>query len=139
MGNLALEWHYPLINEQLNQAIWDLAGRDKEVTESKNQQQGINVNIVFGLAGGTGSGMFVDIAYIIRAIFDELGNQGQFCHITGIGVLPQAFRKVSSKNLYANTGAALEELGVLMAQGNFTMRYPGGRLVKSPDAPFQLF
>lgn len=140
LGGLALMWHFPTVYREIESAIWGLAGRDVVSAHQATSQQGINVFICGGLGGGTGSGMFLDVACIVRGIFDKLGNQSQFCHITGIGILPQAFRKVTGKNLYANTGAALQELEHLMQSGNFRSSYPGEHMVDlMATAPFQIY
>ncbi len=110
LGLLALLWHYPTLMTELRRAIWRLAGRDTIGANTAVQQQGVNVFICNSLAGGTGSGTFLDAAYLIRSLFNELGVQGEFSHIAGIGVLPQAFPPEAGPNLYPNTGAALKEL-----------------------------
>ena len=136
---LALYWHFETVYAQLRQAIWDLAGRELSTADIALQQQGINVVIASSLVGGTGSGLFLDIAYLVRHLFNELGELGQFCHITGMGVLPQAFHGIQAANLHANAGAALEELNHLMSYGNFEAHYPGGHVVHVQEAPFNLY
>lgn len=139
LGLLALLWNFSLVNQELRQSLWKLAGRDQIDNNTLSQQQGINVFICGSLVGGTGSGIFLDLAHIIRAFFIELGAQADFCHLTGIGVLPQAFPGVKGRNLLPNTAAALEELNHLMVNGGFRSRYPGGRLIESHEAAFNLF
>lgn len=138
-GLLSLLWNYSSIHKELHQGLWKLAGRDQQDAATLSQQQGINVFICASLVGGTGSGAFLDVAHLIRAIFTELGAQAEFCHLTGIGVLPQAFHGITGPNLLPNTGAALEELNHLMVKGGFRARYPDGREIKSREAPFNLF
>ncbi|MBX3057915.1 MAG: hypothetical protein KF770_15725 [Anaerolineae bacterium] len=136
-GLLALLWRHGAVNEQLRQALWRLAGRDPN--DALNEQQGINVFVVGSLGGGTGSGTLFDTTYLIRDAFTDLGAQAEFCHITGIGVLPQAFPGVKAPNMQPNTAAALQELNHLMTKGQFQTRYPDGRTVISREAPFDLF
>lgn len=139
LGLLALLWHYRVVMEELRKAVWHLAGREMAGAVTAAQQQGINVFICGSLVGGTCSGTFLDVAYLIRSLFADLGVQGEFCHITGIGVLPQAFHGITGLNLYPNTGAALKELNHAMVQGGFQATYPDGREVNVPDTPFNLF
>ena len=140
LGLLALLWHYGKVKTQLQRAVWALAGRDVADTQSSiAQQQGINIFIICSLAGGTGSGTFLDIAYMSRSLVAELGEQREFCHVTGIGILPQAFRHVRGPNLMANTGAALQELNHAMMQGGFRVNCPDGTVLDVPDSPFNLF
>jgi hypothetical protein len=138
LGLLALLWHYSTVTRALRQAIWALAGRHQAEAVSAQAQQGINVFICGSLVGGTGSGAFLDLAYLIRATFDELGPQAEFCHITGVGVLPQAFHGIQGANLLPNAGAALEELNYLTAKSGFQAVYPD-RQIQSRQAPFNLF
>jgi hypothetical protein len=137
LGLLSLLWNHPIVNEQIQRALWQLAGRSQN--EALNQQQGINVFICGSLVGGTGSGAMFDLAYLIRDAFTDLGTQAEFCHITGVGVLPQAFHGIKGPNMLPNTAAALQELNHLMVKGQFQVRYPDGRLVDSRESPFDIF
>jgi hypothetical protein len=139
LGLLAFLWHYPTIQRQIRRALWSLARRDRQSADTARQQQGLNIFIGGSLVGGTCSGMFQDVAALTRSLVDELGAQGDFCHITGIGILPQAFQGVPVANLYPNTGAALNELNHLMTYGGFEATYPDGRQVGFRAAPFNLF
>ncbi|MCB0013996.1 MAG: hypothetical protein KDE34_18910, partial [Anaerolineales bacterium] len=136
-GLLSLLWNYKLVHDELRRAIWLLAGRQQHVTG--NQEQGINIFICGSLVGGTGSGTFLDLAHLVRALFTELGSQAEFCHITGIGLLPQAFPGISGPNFLPNTAAALQELNHLMVKSGFKARFPDGRVIQSQEAPFNLF
>lgn len=137
-GLMALLWNHPVVNEQLRQALWQLAGRNQS-PDQVTQQQGINVFICCSLVGGTGSGNFLDLAYLIRDAFTDLGSQAEFCHITGIGLLPQAFHGIKGPNLLPNAAASLQELNHLMVKGNFQARYPDGRIIHNREAPFDIF
>ncbi|MEW5989097.1 MAG: tubulin-like doman-containing protein [Chloroflexota bacterium] len=139
LGLLAFLWNYATVSRELKKAIWRLAGRDQQASALSSQQQGINVFICGSLVGGTGSGAFLDLAYLIRAFFAELGSQGEFCHVTGVGLLPQAFHGINGPNLRPNTSAALEELNHAMLKGDFQARYPDGFTIKQTEAPFNLY
>ncbi|MCP4415544.1 MAG: hypothetical protein GY805_02910, partial [Chloroflexi bacterium] len=138
LGLMAMLWNHPTVNEQIHKALWELADRSQE-KDLLNQQQGINVFICGSLVGGTGSGIMLDLAYLTRNAFTDLGTQAEFCHITGIGLLPQAFHGIKGPNMLPNTGAFLQELNHLMVKGNFQARYPDGRTISSREAPFDLF
>ena len=137
-GLMALLWNHSIVNEQLRKEIWLLAGRNQSLKQV-TQQQGINVFICCSLVGGTGSGTFLDLAYLIRDAFTDLGSQAEFCHITGIGFLPQAFYGIKGPNLLPNAAASLQELNHLMVKGNFQVRYPDGRQIQNREAPFDIF
>lgn len=138
LGLLALYWHYPLIKEQLRRALWALAERNGIGAEIALQQQGINVILISSIVGGTGAGLILDLSALTRTLFDDLGAQGEFCHITGIVFLPQAFPGVPPTNLQANAGASLQEIGELIMHGDFKVCYPDGRRVHVRQAPFDL-
>lgn len=137
LGLLALLWRFDEVERRLKTAIWELAGKETLGREA-GVAQGINVFICFSLVGGTGSGTFLDMAYLVRDLFDELGTLGDFCYITGVAVLPQAFRGISGPNLIPNTVAALRELGHCMIQGGFACSYSNGRRVETRQPPFDL-
>ena len=138
LGLLALLWRFEQVERRISDAIWELAGKDT-LSRRAGVTQGINVFICNSLVGGTGSGMFLDVAYLVRAIFSELGSMGDFCYVTGVGVLPQAFRGIDGPNIVPNTVAALKELGACMERGGFSCRYPSGRTISAPLAPFDLY
>ncbi len=60
--------------------------------------------IISSLAGGTGSGMFWDLAYMLRTLNPELDIRGIFLHPAAFDGLDQAGR------IYANGYAAIKEL-----------------------------
>ena len=138
LGLLALLWRFDQVERRISDAIWELAGKDM-LSRRAGTTQGINVFICNSLVGGTGSGMFLDVAYLVQALFAELGSMGDFCYVTGVGVLPQAFRGIEGPNIVPNTVAALKELGHCMQRGGFSCQYPTGRLLSAPQAPFNLY
>lgn len=134
LGLLALLWRYADVETYLRETIWALAGRQHD-----ERREGINVIIVSSLVGGTGSSTFLDIAYIIRDLFDELGTLANFCYITGVGVLPRAFHGVNGPNLVPNAVASLKELNHCMLHGGFSARYPTGRTISTEQPPFNIY
>ncbi|MDY0020041.1 MAG: tubulin-like doman-containing protein [Anaerolineae bacterium] len=138
LGLLALLWRFDEVEQRLSNAIWTLAGKDS-LGRREGQTQGINVFICNSLVGGTGSGMFLDVAYLVRALFAELGSMGDFCYITGVGVLPQVFHGIEGPNLVPNAIAALKELSHCMLRGGFVNQYPNGRHIEAPYPPFDIY
>ncbi len=102
---------------------------DFSLTE-KSQTTDVEVYVVGSLAGGTGSGMFLDIGYMIRKILEEEKGSDR---ILGVFLLPGIFMKnLAAVDFVAGNGyAALKELdhwlGELEEQ---EVRYPGGVKVK---------
>ncbi len=75
---------------------------------------GIEINFVFSIAGGTGSGSFVDVAYLVK---DALADHQEVTTI-GFLVLPDVFNAmqqgVSMENTKPNGYGALMDLDYLM-------------------------
>lgn len=73
------------------------------------------VYVICSLCGGTGSGMFLDIAYLLRKIAGVDPSTRRFM---GMFVLPEVYEPVVEnahiKRIYANTYAALREMDYLM-------------------------
>jgi hypothetical protein len=139
-GRLALFARSRNIFTAINKAIND-------VRQIKNQKLayreefrvsdrgGVEVYIVSSLAGGTGSGMFLDIAFIARSFVDALSN------ITGVFVMPGVFSRFPGTALVKpNAYAALKEIerfSKLAATDSFSIHYGIHQLeVKQP--PFDL-
>ncbi|RME85676.1 MAG: hypothetical protein D6775_02155 [Caldilineae bacterium] len=83
-----------------------------------------HVYIVSSLCGGTGSGIFLDVAHKLRSIFQEQAV------ITGIFALPSVFLEeldsdLQKARIQANTYAALKELDYFQAGHDFVTQFPG--------------
>lgn len=79
------------------------------------------VYVITSLAGGTGSGMLIDLCYMVRSTVGDRLAWPSF-PITGYLMLPEAFRMVVrspqlQQRQYANAYAALRELNYWMGEG----------------------
>lgn len=104
-------------------------------------QQRVQVFLFTGIGGGTGSGMFIDISYLIRYICPN-------AEINGIVIMPDVscmkpgLRDVTKNNIRRNGFAALKELDYLMMLDRykgeyFEQTYPGDvGHIKSSDPIF---
>jgi hypothetical protein len=99
------------------------------------------VYIVGSLAGTTGSGMFIDLAYVLRQLLRDEGHKNS--EMVGMFLLPRATREAHGAGL-ANTVAALTELNHFSAPDSvFTARYDSrdqrtaGKVLKENGPPFQ--
>jgi hypothetical protein len=96
---------------------------------------GVEVYIVGSLAGGTGSGIFLDVAFIARNYLDSESN------ITGVMVLPRIFQGLPGVQLVkSNAYAALKEIehfAKMEPRDQFSIDYGTARVdVRQP--PFNL-
>jgi hypothetical protein len=94
------------------------------------------VYVVTGLAGGTGSGMFIDLAYAVRRTLRQLGYAR--AEVIGLLLLPAPERGTKATREVANTFAALTELRHFASPG-VTFRASCPEAVDphaAPAAPF---
>lgn len=77
-----------------------------------------NVYVVCSIAGGTGSGMFLDMAFLIKDLF-----AGQPVTSVGFLVLPRVFGSEVPR-IFANSYAALKELEHYSYENAFSVEWP---------------
>jgi hypothetical protein len=83
-----------------------------------------HIYIVTSLCGGTGSGIFLDVAHKLRHLF------GEHAIITGILGMPSLFLEeldsdLQKRRIQANAYAALKELDAFQSGYDFVVQYPG--------------
>ncbi|MCL2841586.1 MAG: tubulin-like doman-containing protein [Defluviitaleaceae bacterium] len=138
-----------LLFEKINTAIDAIDNKIRNLRI--DQENKLLVFLLSGMSGGTGGGMFLDIAYIIRGLMErEYGSKGvDKVEITGYLFTPDIHLAGNHMNIHTeeyiqrNGYAALKELDYWMnleerAGERFTQKY-GTRLeVNSGLAPFNL-
>lgn len=124
LGRLAF-WHHAFkgndIRRKIGQAVEDI-GSAASINELQ-EKFGINCTgerkfiLVFSFAGGTGSGMFMDTAFLIRKVFKSHNPD-----IVGYAVLPSVFSPDphNAQKIYANAYAALKELEYFSMRKDFS-------------------
>jgi hypothetical protein len=116
VGHIAYFWRGSDIAARIQSAMSDLYQADVS-REFEGIAEGGNtrVFVVSSLCGGTGTGMFLDIGYLINHIFLR---QGFHTSRLGFLFLPSAFVRMRNdpqfRNLQANGYAALQELNYYM-------------------------
>lgn len=107
----------------------------------------VNVHIFSGLSGGTGSGCFLDVCYIVREVLREMGCEGAV--VSGYFFLPEVKEENISwasesvrKKLRMNGYAALQELdytmGIQYNGGAFRQVYHGGKEIPWDRKPVDM-
>jgi hypothetical protein len=86
--------------------------------------------IVFSLAGGTGSGMFLDLAFLVKDIF-----RGTALTTIGCVLLPGLFNP-NEDRIFANGYASLKELEHYSYEHDFEVQWPDSVLRRIPGPPF---
>jgi serine/threonine protein kinase len=127
LGRLAFCDNYPLITRRLQNML--NACMNPELLHSAVSQTGlglrtnrVRVYIITCLAGGTGSGMFLDLAYTVRALLKRAGYQQP--DVVGLFLLPNVDRNRTRALTLGNACAALRELCYFARRGTtFTAQY----------------
>jgi hypothetical protein len=123
-GRLCFFQNYQQIRNRLEEALNQVRlQRNKDMVEERYRDRGmqiddggLNIYILGSLAGGTGSGMFLDLAYLCRKLVTRSPNFQ--CSNIGFLTMPGAFRDtVDSTRKLANGYAALKELSYFMYNG----------------------
>ena len=92
---------------------------------------GVEVYIVGSIAGGTGSGMFLDVAFLTR-------NRDDFLNITGVLALPRVFMgKPFTDLVQSNAYGALKEIEYFWNPDPFVINY-GNKSIEVTRSPFDL-
>ena len=111
--------------------------------------ESLNIYVLSGVSGGTGSGMFLDMAYIVRQIADEVMGAGAFNYanmrIMGYLLMPDV--NLLNADIYMrpaillNAGAALQELDHAMRLPEigdyYKCQYSNTMTITTPKAPFE--
>jgi len=125
-GRLAFLDNYRTIAPRIRQAIEPLLNPDVLEQASKKTGLGIRTNqvrvyLVTGLAGGTGSGMFLDLAYLIQHELRQVGYRNP--DTVGLLLVPKADSKSLSRTAQSNVYAALAELNHFAAGNTFQAQF----------------
>ncbi|KWX83547.1 hypothetical protein AMQ83_31015, partial [Paenibacillus riograndensis] len=137
-----------LLFTKINQVV---SAIDKKIkTLSVGTSKKLMVFLLTGLAGGTGSGSFLDIAYIVRGIIERDYGSAGIDRVNTLGYLFTPDVNLSNKSLSEHTReyirkngyAALKELDYWMnvdSRGErFRQQYGNILTVNSPLPPFNL-
>jgi eukaryotic-like serine/threonine-protein kinase len=112
-GRLAFCDHYrPIMGKIQSELEESLSNDALALTENRTRlalrSNRPRVYLVTGLAGGTGGGMYLDMAYALRARLRRMGYE--FPEIIGIMLIPPADSSTAPPQALGNTYAALLEL-----------------------------
>ncbi|MGB5769412.1 MAG: tubulin-like doman-containing protein [Crocosphaera sp.] len=110
VGRLAFFHNYMTVKNAIDNAENRTRGHEAFLLKKGlNVQAGLDIFIVGSLCGGTGSGLFLDIAYTVRNIYKQ--NSQFFGYLV---ISPSLF--VDTPIMNANTYAALKELNYYTSQ-----------------------
>lgn len=137
-----------LLFTKITQVVQTIEKKIKMLTEGTNKK--LTVFLLSGLSGGTGSGCFLDISYIVRGILERDFGSGGVDKVNMLGYLFTPDVNLSNKSLSSHTRdyimkngyAALKELDYWMnadeRMERFKQQYGNVLNVQSPMPPFNL-
>jgi eukaryotic-like serine/threonine-protein kinase len=113
LGRLALLDNYPEVNERMLEELRTCTEAEALSVADRHTKLGLRVNrprvyVIAGLGGGTGSGMFIDVAYAARHQLKRLGYEQP--EVVGLLFLPTVDKQKAKPMALGNAFAALREL-----------------------------
>lgn len=125
-----------------------LRNRIKDAIDSiHSAETPINVVILAGLGGGTGSGTFIDVSYMVRELLSDMASKNNQVYQWGVFFMPEVQHSIPAirdndviwASLQRNGYAALKELDYFMNNGSelldadpiYRLSAPGGLTVNS--------
>jgi serine/threonine protein kinase len=139
-GRLALLDHYRMIAQRIRQELEPFL--TDELLDKTAEETGLGVRtnrtrayLVAGLAGGTGSGMVVDLAYVVKHELRAVGYRKP--ETVGVLLVPPADPVAVKPPVLANTYAALAEVGYFTGGRRYQHRFDENEPpITDADGPF---
>ncbi|MGB7326886.1 MAG: tubulin-like doman-containing protein, partial [Rubripirellula sp.] len=122
LGRLALVDHGKMVRERLVASIEEMVSECGSIPPK--------IYVVGSLAGGTGSGMYIDVVHLLRSMLDDSGLE----EVRILSLLSSVGFHIDHANPLAlhDAQAALNEIGFFMQVGN---GYPGDEGAGWPSVP----
>ncbi len=126
LGRFAFVTNRALISKRLASELQACCSQDTLHEMSKYTDLGIRshlprVYVIASLAGSTGSGMFIDVAYMVRSHLRQIGMEA--AEVVGMFFLPPAASEGIRSSALANAHAALCELNYFTQHEGIKARY----------------
>lgn len=134
VGRLMLFHNFQRIRSQLNSIIRTIVAK----AQTNNENAKLMVFILTGIGGGTGSGTFLDMAYLLRQLGNDVATNVQ---LHGYVFTPDLNKTNGGDEsaMYRNGFAALKELDYWMSTTDhgqhFRQHYPGNFVIDAVDRP----
>ena len=111
VGRLAFFWNFRKIHRVLQNARQRTEGHEQKLLQDQGLivDPGLNIFVAGSLCGGTGSGMFLDMAYSLRNTYEDVKVIGYFI------ISPELYG--NHPRMCANTYSALMELDYYSRKG----------------------
>lgn len=130
---------------EYSSAFMDRVEREIIATKAGLKNPAVHVHIFSGLGGGTGSGCFLDVCYMVRHLAKKMVNVKIFGYFflpdVNLSVVPPSCSSVRA-NISANGYAAMQELdycmGLPLNGGGFTQDYQDHIAVDWKEPPVDM-
>lgn len=114
-GRFAIYFNHQRIIDSVKEKIKNLTN----ITINDNRKfvpkdDGIEVNFVFSLSGGTGSGTFIDVAYLVKEALKQVNKVRTIAFVVLPGIFNAMKTGISMQNVRPNAYGALMDLDFLM-------------------------
>ncbi len=148
VGRLALLANIDKVVPAINDAVTSITSADSRrstleylksigASDIEIREKPLRIFTVCSLIGGTGSGMFLDMGYLLREDTVKAMMAGQRPISTGIFAVPLAGRTRSGVDTRASAYAALRELNHYSDnKSRYRVEYPDGRSFESHEPPY---
>lgn len=114
-GRFALHFNYKHIIETVKSKIANLTNiKIHDTNKFKPKGEDIEINFVFSVSGGTGSGTFIDIAYLVKEALGQISKITSIAFVVMPGIFNAMKSGISMKNVRPNGYGALVDLDFLM-------------------------
>ncbi len=139
-GRLALCDHYRVVAQRIRQEIETFLTDDPLDKTAAETGLGVRTNrakayVLAGLAGGTGSGMAIDLAYVLKHELRAVGYRKP--EAVGVLLVPPADKAAPKSVALANTFAALAEIRHFTAGERYQVKFDANEApVLDTEGPF---
>ena len=126
--------------KNIDQVVSKIENLKKIVTKDTGKSK-VNVHIIAGISGGTGSGTFIDMCYILREVLGTGATLFGYFFMPDVNLDKPDIGETIAKCIKSNGYAALKELDYTMNLGNegktFSQYYGGSKLysIKETSSP----
>src|SRR5258708_81800 len=141
LGRLAFCDNYLPFTRRVRENLAAITDKEALPSAARQTRLGVRTNrprfyIVTNLAGGTGSGMYLDVAYVVRSILKSLGYGEP--DLTALLRLPEVNAKSPRVLPVANAHAALKELNFFSTGKAFMAGYHEREaVIQDSSSPFK--
>lgn len=132
-GRFALHFNYNSIIDTVKAKIRELTNiKIHDTSKFKPKGEDIEINFVFSVSGGTGSGTFIDVAYLVKEALGKISKVTSIAFVVMPGIFNAMKTGISMHNVRPNAYGALVDLDFLMQKNidklKLSLEYEGSTI-----------